>query len=239
MRLRFTRRSVVAATLAVVTVVSMAACRVEQGAAVFVGDSRITEQQVDQVVDSVPARIRTRLHYLGRITGDQLPAITAGKLRGYVVDALATIELGKQVAADTGKEPGNGTAKGIEAFWTSEIIGMGASSKFVTLLDEAESYREVLFAGSTPAKPTSADIDSIARQFTRARGHKADAGQRKEWKRELSSTNGPKLLGNLHQVEKYISQYDVTANPRYGESYITVARDYATMSPAIVASIPS
>ena len=211
MQPRNVRRALTAVALGIAALSAMAACRVEQGAAVFVGDTRITEDAVNSIVDSLPVEVDAPL----------------GGFRAMTVDALATVELGEQVAEDTGGSPDAASAEAIRSYWQSQ--GLPAEHEFVELMAEAEGYRAMLLSGAEPAAPTEADIEKIAAQFAENSGQpmtEADVAGLGEY---LNSEAGQEIIGGRDQVAAYVAEYQVTANPRYGEGYITVARDQQRM----------
>lgn len=204
MRPRFTRRAAAIVLAATALVASLTACRVEQGAAVFVGDVRITEEQVDQYVDSLPPRL-------------EVPPVG---FRALTVDALAVVELGRQVAASEHLEPNDSDGNFMEYYWTRQ--GLPADDQFVALISEAESYRAMLVKGTTQADPTDTDVAETLELVTRTSGAVVDEAFVRSL---LTSDTGRQVVGQRHRLAELVDEYDITANPRYGDTFIVVARD--------------
>jgi hypothetical protein len=203
---RNVRRAVAGVVLGLAAVASLTACRVEQGTAVFVGDTRITEDQVNQLVDGLPLQEDSPL----------------GGLRALTVDALTVVELGEQVAAKTGDSPKKESGDNQRAHWQQQ--GLKADDEFVALMAKAESYRAMLLEGAEPADPTDEDVDDIADSIGRGRGQQLNASERDQLRVELSDEAGRELVGDRHQIAGFVADYDVNANPRYGDAFIIVTR---------------
>ncbi len=203
---RNSRRVFATAALAAALVTSLAACRVEQGAAVFVGDTRIAASQVDDVIDTLPTKRQAPMSIF----------------RSSTVDALTVIELGKQVADDTGAEPVTAAEETPRQYWQSQ--GLKPDSEFVDLMAEAEGYRAMLAEDAEPAEATNDDLDAIIERFERNSGQKLQERDKAALQQELASEQGKTIIGTRNKLESYVDKYDVTANPRYGDTYIVVAR---------------
>lgn len=245
-------RAFTAIGLAAAALLTVSACRVEQGAAVFIGPDRISEKRVDEIIDSIPAKTRDQLAAIREASGGQMPSITTGTLRGYVVDALVVTELGKKVAADTGRKPVAAAADTVEAYWTHPVIGLDADSRFVEVAAKAETYRELLFADAAEAEPSDADVKAINDQLSKLdgqpRGDAEDAALKEclgsKPDKEICGENaeqlqGPLHIGRLNQVRDYVEEYQVSVNPRYGDSFIVIHRDPGMGLPVIIAGLPN
>lgn len=244
-------RALTAIGLAAAALLTVSACRVEQGAAVFIGSDRISEKRVDEIIDSIPAKTRDQLAVIRETSGGQMPSITTGTLRGYVVDALVVTELGRKVAADTGRKPVADAAETVEAYWTHPVIGMEADSEFVKVAATAETYREVLFEDATETDPDDKDVRAINEQLTKLDGQPRGENEDALLKECFSSkpdaeicgenaeqAQGPMHIGRLYQVRDYVKEYKVTVNPRYGDSFIVIHRDPGMGLPVIIAGLP-
>src|SRR5690606_2890135 len=102
------------------------------GAALFIGDTRYQQEEIDEIVDSVPEETRDRLGNLFQASGGAVGDITAATLRGYVLDALTVVEIGKDTVADTDASPDRKAADAAEQFWTDPVLGLSADSRFVS-----------------------------------------------------------------------------------------------------------
>lgn len=227
-------RAIAAIGLATTALLTVSACRVEQGAAVFVGHERITEKRVDELVDSIPDPNREELA--------QLANLSTGGLRGYIIDALTTVELGKRVVADTGAKPDGKAGEAVGLSW--EQVNLDGDSAFVELAVEAGKYRPVLFEGSKPAKPEKDEIDENTAQFERLQSEDLNDSEREqlrglmtEW---LNSEPGQEAVGKQRQVNDYLAEYEVQANPRYGQTTILISPGNGQLQqPPVFADIPT
>lgn len=244
-------RAFVAMGLAAAALLTVSACRIEQGAALFVGDDRISQQRVDEIIDSIPAEDRKLLAQQIALPGNiTLASMSVGSLRGFVVDALATIELGKKVAADRDLKPDHGKGSAVKDYWTQPGRELGRDNAFVKLVAEADAYRTVLFDGAKPVDPSNADVKAIAEQWTAIDGKPRNEADREFIKLCLGpkptveqcgsdEAFGPEIIGRIHQVRDYLAEYEVTANPRYGDSFVMIQRDPNSGVPFIVTPIPN
>ena len=221
--MRMTRRAVAAVALGAMAIASLAACRVEQGTALFVGKTRVTEEQVDQIVESLPQQADTAI----------------GAYRSLTVDALAVTELGKLVSADTGNRPDADAAENQRQFWMQQ--GVSSNREFIDLMGEAEGYRVMLMDGAEPVTPSDADVDAMAAAYEDHSGMALTDSQKAaitadpddpQWQEAFGSREQVESyvnlweqnFGNLKQLADYVDEYDVTVNPRYGDSFIVVSR---------------
>ncbi|MGH8876332.1 MAG: hypothetical protein ACRD0P_03155 [Stackebrandtia sp.] len=226
-------RAIVAVGLSAAALLTVSACRVEQGAALFVADERISEQRVDEVVNSIPEKTRKDMANYAQLSGGAMPNISIGALRGFVIDALATTAIGKRIQEETDREPDKSAADVAEANWAS--VGVKPGTEFVELAAEAAEYRPLLLTGAENQKPTKDEIDDLTEQFVLLGGQSPSKAERKQLRANVSEllnndkpqeivkgepVVGQELVGKWRQVDKYIEKYEVSANPRYGESFI-------------------
>ncbi|MGH8792377.1 MAG: hypothetical protein ACRDXX_07010, partial [Stackebrandtia sp.] len=200
--------------LGIAAVASTAACRVEPGAAVFVGDVRIAETQVDEVVEDLVDKLTAE-------APEEAQNVVVGGLRDRTVDALTIAELGRQVSANTGDEPDRDVGDAHADMLTQ--AGFPADSRFVELTREAESYRAMLLAEAEPVSPDDADIEAIVAQLAVVPGQELDPQQTASLTTFLrEDEQGQLMSGKRQAMVDYVSEYDVVANPRYGSSFLTV-----------------
>jgi len=226
---RMSRRLLLAAALGLATVAALAGCRVEQGAALFVGETRITDSQVDAIVDSIPVEL---------ITPDLTRKATSfGGVRGQVVEALTVVELGRQVADDTDRQPNTQVGSATRQGW-SEATGLPLDNAFVELMGSAESYRELLRADATPEAPTEADIETAAKNYVSATGQPLDDATVAQLALDLNTDQGRELIGQNRQINQYVADYGVTANPKYGKLAIVTFQNASGVA-LLTAPVPS
>lgn len=229
MKPRMPRRLLLAAALGLATVAALAGCRVEQGAALFVGETRITDSQVDEIVDSVPVEL---------VTSDR-SRMTSGfsGIRSQVVEALAVVELGRQVADDTDRQPNTQVGSAARKSW-AEATGLPLDNAFVDLMGSAESYRELLRADATPEAPTEADVEAAAKNYATATGQPLDDAMIGQLTGELNTDQGRDLIGQNRQINQYVADYQVTANPKYGKLAIITFTNASGVA-LLTAPVPS
>lgn len=229
MKPRLSRRLLLSAAIGLVAVAGLAGCRVEQGAAAFVGDTRITDSQVNQVVDSIPVEL---------ITSDLSDMSSAfGGIRNQVLEALAVVELGRQVADDTGRQPDSEAASAARDGWVQNT-GLAQDNAFVALMAEAEGYRELLRADAEPQSPSAADIEAAAENFTATTGQALDDMGFAQLAADLDSEQGKQLIGQNRQITQYVADFDVTANPKYGQLAIVTFLNPSGV-PLLTAPVPN
>jgi len=217
---RLPRRAIAAAVLSLAVVASTAACRVEQGAAIFVGDTRIAESEVSQLVDSLDSE---------NLTG-------VGDLRAAIVEALVVVEVGKRIAEDTGATPDR-DKEGQLLEQLSQMNRLPKDNPVIRLLAEKEAYRPLLVAEADPVDPTEHDVDAMSANVADAIGGKVTPEIRAGIVADLESETGRELTGQRHQVLDYFTDYDVSVNPRFGETSVVIYADQQN-NPIITAPIP-
>ena len=229
MKPRLPRRLLLTAVIGLMAVVTVAGCRVEQGAAAFVGETRITDAQVDNVVDSLPVELVT--NNLANVSS------AYGGVRHQVLEALAVVELGRHVADDTGALP-DADARSVARDGWMQQTGLPESNAFVSLMAEAEGYRALLQEGAEPQAPTDTDIEAAADNFTTATGQKLQSADLQQLTADLNSDQGRRLIGVNRQIAQYVADYDVTANPKYGQLSIVTFLN-ASGVPLLTVPVPN
>ncbi|GAA4919507.1 hypothetical protein LX16_4345 [Stackebrandtia albiflava] len=207
MKPRMSRRLVLAAVLGIAAAATVSACRVEQGAALFVGDVRVTDTQISEVVDSVPTELFT--------SGPDQMTTGFGGVRQQVMEAFVVVELGRQVAADTGATPDETADATAREGWTQRT-GLPEDNPFVALLGEAEGYRAMLKQGAEPAAPTDEEVADVAANFIAVTGQPLDEASISQLAVTLNGETGQRIVGERRQLADYVAEYDVQTNPRYG-----------------------
>lgn len=208
MKPRMPRRLVLSAVIGLLAVAGLAGCRIEQGAAVFVGDTRISDSEVNEVVDSIPVEL---------ITSDLSTVSKAyGGIRNQVLEALTVVELGHQVAADTGRQIDADALANAREGWMQRT-GLDADNALVSLMAEAEGYRAMLREGAVPEAPTPADVEDAAANVAAVTGQPLNDAELGQLEADLSSPQGQELIGQNRQISGYVAEYGVTPNPKYGQ----------------------
>ncbi|MBB6033374.1 hypothetical protein [Phytomonospora endophytica] len=204
------------ATVGLLAVAGLSACRVESGAAVFVQDQRIAETQVDAVVDSAPEAF-----------GNDI-----GPIRQWTVSSFAVVELARQYAADNGTAlPGPDYAGVAEA--------AGGESAFTRLYAEQAAYGQTLFTEATAVQPTEADVADLRIGTFSQINASLDAEQAAYVEEAISqAATGEAFsqsLGKRDLLNSLFAEYDVVANPRYGAPTVTVAQ--VAVAPQVAYSV--
>jgi hypothetical protein len=154
------RRFVLFAILAVVATVGLAGCQTQPGTAAYIGDTRITDAQVDQSV----AKIQADLAKYHPETSFQI-----GDLRTYVIQRMVINELSRQYAAEQKIAVPTPDYQGASA-----QIGLPPSDPLVTLSADEDGYRKALLAKAKPRQPTEEEVRAIYDQVTASVGDLGD-----------------------------------------------------------------
>lgn len=205
------------AGIGLLAVTGLSACRIESGAALFVQDERVTEQYVDDVVDSAP-------------DGIEAAGIEIGQVRQHVVQQIAIARIAEQVAAESGAPlPGpdyTGTAK----LYTSD-----STNEFVQVTARGDAYLEFLVASAPVATATDADVDALVARLDAPAEDLAQATAIVS--ASLTSPLNQDAFSRFTALQGIVDEHELLANPRYGEIGIRAASlviiDPATGQPVI------
>lgn len=217
MKSRMSGRVFVVAALGLALASSLAACRVEPGAAVFVGDVRITDTDVDEIVDEA-------IETLTADAPEQARDFPVGDVRDLAVDALTVVELGTQVAKDTGAEPDPDAGQHLQEHMLHSVLP--EDSRFAALQVEAAGYRAMLLESAEPVTPEPEEAEAMAEQIIAASGADPDPAHIEQLSGVLiHEEHGQLAVGQHRLLADYVDEYDVTVNPRYGSNFIVVEFD--------------
>lgn len=190
------------ATVGLLAVAGLSACRVESGAALFVQDERVSEERVDEIVASAPADLND---------GEKI--FEHGDRRQLVVSWLTQVELAERIAADRGTPlPGPNYAE--------TASSLGGDTAFTRLYAEYQAYSPILFSGATPADPASTDIPDLVTEIETQAGGELP-GLDAALSDGMSQPTNLDTLGRRAYLNALFTEYDVLVNPRYGD--VTVA----------------
>jgi hypothetical protein len=171
------RRFVLLAALTLCGGTALAACQSAPGVAAQVGDVRLTDARVEEIVEQVDD------HLLGadreRLAAEQsaqpvapgsaaptpqgLPADVYGNVRRSIVEWTVFNEVAREYAAEKGLSlpaPDYATA--------ANQIGLPADNPYVTLYTETVAWRQLLSSNAQRAEPTEEDLQEAFRRAVAA-----------------------------------------------------------------------
>jgi len=199
------RPRLVAAVLAAALALSgLTGCRSEPGSAAFVGDTRITTDQVDRVLDEVKA------------DGGSVDPSDEGTLRRQIASALVFVEVAKRYVADQNLPAPQPDYQAVAA-----RIRLPAGDPLVRLIADSQTYLDLLTSSVPPAQLTDADFNATADLLINQGvqgGREAIVGQLKSGYTEQISTG----VGVRNALTPLMKKYDVTVNPLYGPASLAL-----------------
>lgn len=193
------RRIATVAAVALLAVGGLSACRVESGTALFVGDDRVEQSRVDDMVDMAPAGNET------------------ASVRKAVVTWLAVVELAKHVADDQHLPlPGPDYA--------ASAAAIGSTGNDLTRLKaEYEAYLPFLYSTASPVTPTKELATAGLNDIEAVTGEKIPDSYADVLVDGLTqATDGAEALGKRERLAALFESYDVLTNPRYGHLSVKI-----------------
>jgi len=176
----------------VLAATGLTACRAEPTVAAYVGDTRYTQKQVDEIVDGAKS------------SPDGLKVD-----RQKVVDLLVSIDLGKRVVADKGYRAD--ASANVDAATVAGAFRLDPTSEFVKLWVEWDGLRVALSQAAAKSAPDDADLARIVRSFVVAGVTPGSIG--------VDDIQGEAFVSSAVAVRQEMAQaadrYHVTVNPRY------------------------
>lgn len=219
------RRRLAAVAVGVLALLPLTGCRVEPGAAAFVGDVRIADQRVDEIVSSVD---------------DRVPAEQRGAFRQEVVSMLVLTEAGTRYAqaqklqlpeaqpatvAERLQLPADGAYTQIFARYVSVMTALEGRAERAAP-SEADQ-REALSHATINGQPVNDRFEDVRQYFTeQAMG--AAVGSRNlltELIRDADVEVSPRYAPVVHKVRVNIGN---------AESWLAVPIGEAAANPAVV-----
>ncbi len=193
------RRLVIAAVAGMLVLAGVTACRPETGSAAFVGSTRISSTQVQDVLDGL------------KTNGVAIDPTREGEARREVASALVFVQVAKRYA-DAHDYP----APKIDAQQVASRYELPTTDKFVQLLAQAQGYANLLEQQATPA--TVSDAEYLAAADLAIAQGVGQAGQRESVAAEIKSQFADEMgrgVAVRDELTKSIQKYDVSVNPRY------------------------
>ncbi|MER7888266.1 hypothetical protein ABTX15_00380 [Micromonospora sp. NPDC094482] len=202
------RRLVAVASVAV-GLVALAGCRTEPGVAAYIGDHRITEEQVTSIVGEL--RPETSASPSANEEQAANPAQAAAPVvsRGEVVTTLVLLDVCRQLSADNSYEPRGQ----VSPEQVAQQTGLPAEATYVKRFAELHTCMSGV-PGSQPVAPTKAELDKVIEIGRAAGSIPADVTD----EQAASQLDGDQLraaLASRKTLVDAIDGYDVSVNPRY------------------------
>jgi hypothetical protein len=195
-RRRTLRRAAAVVALSAAVAAGLSACDVQPGAAALVAGDRLTEAQVEQVVDSVH---------------DKIPAGQFGSVREEVVGALVMRDLAKRVAADrhVTVPPPDYTAMAQG--------GLSANNPYVRLEAETQTYIGALGNSVRPTAPSEADLQEIYQSLVTQGAVNPAQSPYDQVRSQLDTPQTERAVALRAILAAAAGKYHVDVNPRYGK----------------------
>ncbi len=202
------RRLVTVAAAGVLALTALAGCRSEPGSAAFVGDTRITTNQVNDVLDGV------------RADGVTVDPTREGTIRQEVTAQLVFLDVAKRYATEKGFP-----APTPDYQTVADRNKLPTSDPFVRLVAESQAYDALLKQQIKPATVTDADYLQAA-DAAIAQGV-ADPSQRDKLAASIKQDPGfademAHGIAVRNELTDAIKRYNVTVNPAFGPAATTL-----------------
>ncbi|MFY1687826.1 hypothetical protein [Plantactinospora sp. WMMB782] len=234
------RRLASIAVIAVLGSTVLSACRSDSSVAVYLGDKKITEDEVSSVLDDVRSKASPAAEPAAIEQAGAEPAATPAPdapepktpSRAEVVGTLVMREVCLKLAADKGFEPSEQAP--VER--VAEATGLPANSRYVRLFSELDACRAGIPV-TQPVAPTQQELmDVVARG--RAAGVIPKDAKDGEAGQQLDGEVLRRALAMRNVLTEALESTDVTVNPRYRPLEYPVLT-FSDGSPALVVPIGS
>jgi hypothetical protein len=203
------RRLASLAAVAILGLTGLAACRSAPDVAVYLGDRRVTNDRVDQVVDAaeLPAAQRPQAAESPAAAGAQ-PTVS----RQQVVDLLVSLDLAKRIAKDRNISVDNQ----VTAEQVASELQIARGSEYATAFaDWINTAQAIMTRADTSKKPTDQQILAVYDGLVKARA--IDPGlpldQVKQAFGDARFVTAASSLGQ--QLSAQATASHVTVNPRF------------------------
>lgn len=179
---------------------ALGGCRVEAGAAAYVGGTTVTQSQVEKVLNALVADGYNGLSDKNRANA-----------RRAVMSDLVFVALAKRYAQEKGYDAPSVDYSAASAQTHDPQIP--ATDPYLRTHTEAEAYRQLLLSRSTAATPTDADFREMYKNLT-DQGLTLGYDQTKTQLQQVPAV-GPGL-GLRNALADAAKRYGVQVNPVYG-----------------------
>jgi hypothetical protein len=187
------RRAALCAVLALLGGFALAGCRTEPSVAVYVGDARYSQAEVDRIVATANA------------TKDA--AVTAD--RQWVVRLIVTRDLARQLAAEKGV-----TVEPAEVDSLSRVLSPSAGTEYTRLWAEVTILEGELQRTVIPAPVSDDDLLRFYRSGVSA-GFFGPGATLEELREQLNARLVAALIGLRRLIADAVVSHHVSVNPRF------------------------
>jgi hypothetical protein len=190
------RRSVIVAVLVLLAGLGFAGCgRAQPGVAFYIGDTRYTEKQLDEMVDEIAAAV---------------PGVDVADLRDNAVNALVLRDLGRRVAGEKSV-----TVPAADYARTAQQLRMPENAELTRVTAEYTAVAGALVETTGPVQVTDKDLRGIYEVLLEAAGDQ----QLKPYDEVANILRSdpvlPKVLGVRDLLVAQAEKVGVEVNPRY------------------------
>ncbi|WP_203991279.1 hypothetical protein [Micromonospora lutea] len=198
------RRLVAVASVAI-GLVALTGCRSEPGVAAYVGDHRITEDAVTEVIDDASAKNPPPA------AADEVPPGQEPQLpgRSQVVSTLVLAEVCERVSAAEGYRPEGQ----VEPAQVAQGLGLNPETGYVRQVAELYTCLSAIPIGA-PVAPTEQELIDLVAAGKRAGAVPAEVTV-EQAAAQLDGDQLRQALANRDALREAVEEYDVTVNPRY------------------------
>jgi hypothetical protein len=188
------RRSVLVAVLLLMAGLAFAGCgRAQPGVAFYIGDTRYTEKQLDEIVDEIRS---------------ERPAVAASDVREVVVNGLVLRDLGQRVAKEKSVPVPPADYTGM-----AQRLGLSENVKLVRVIAESTAATNALIQVAELVPATDKDLRDIYEVFV------ASGQQVRSFEQEAAELRSsellPRVLGTRDLLVAQAKKVGVEVNPRY------------------------
>ncbi len=194
------RRLVPAAILAVLAGLALTGCRTQPGIASYVGDTRLTDNEVEQLVTTIETDVKN--------AGGTLQKEAYGNIRQLVVQLTVFTEIAKRYAAEKGL-----TLPAQDYETAAQQFGLPVTDPFVKLAVDSDAYRTLLLENAQPANPTEADLRDAYDRVVASGVQEISFEQLKDQLAALPQLRSG--VGLRNELAAAADRYGVSVNPRY------------------------
>ncbi|AVT33522.1 hypothetical protein C6361_33330 [Plantactinospora sp. BC1] len=224
------RRLASIAVIAVLGTTVLSACRSDSSVAVYLGDKKITEDEVTSVLDDVRSKAASPAPTEPGATPAPGAPEPKTPSRAEVVGTLVMREVCLKLATDKGFKPSEQAP--IERI--AEATGLPADSRYVRLFSELDACRAGIPV-TQPVAPTQEELmDVVARG--RVAGVIPPDAKDGEAGQQLDGDVLRRALAMRNTLTEALESSDVTVNPRYRPLEYPVLT-FSDSSPALVVPI--
>jgi hypothetical protein len=208
-RLAGLRRFVLVTMLGLLAGVALAACQTQPGTAAYVGDTRFTDEQVEQMATAVEADVV-------RANPEAKGQVHFGNLRQTLVRLKVFDELAGRYAQEQHIDiPARDYAT------AAQRIGLPADDPYVQLSADADAYQTALLAKAQRIDPTEADVREVYDTIVKSG---VNVGDYESVRQQILALPGlPEGLGLRAALADAAKRYGVGVSPRYTPLDVPVA----------------